>query len=67
MVVVEERDGLAVEVEQIDVDLEDEDREQVARMISRGIFDDAEDAIRSIVMEWYLRNRSEPNPFAMKP
>ncbi len=56
-----------LEMQQIEVQLNEQEYEQVELLISRGFADDAEDAIRSTVMEWYLKNRSEPNPFALRP
>ena len=51
----------------LEVELPAEDYEQVRRLVAVGMADDDEEAIRSAVMQWYLRNRSEPNPFTVKP
>ena len=51
-------------VETIEVELGDEDYEQVERQVARGLRDDADDAIRTAVMEWYLGNRTKAHPLA---
>lgn len=56
-----------LQMRKIEVELTPEDYEQVKRLKDRGYVDDDEDAIRSAVMGWYLRNRSEPTPFMFKP
>jgi uncharacterized protein YcgI (DUF1989 family) len=47
-----------MKVEEIAVELDGEDRKFLDAMIKRGLAEDAEDAIRSSVMGWYVRNRT---------
>lgn len=55
-----------LQFQDIEIELSAEDYDQVRRLIAAGMADDDEDAIRSAMMQWYLRNRSEPNPFTIK-
>lgn len=50
-------------MKEIEVELTEEDQRLIEWMKERGLCDDEEDGIRSAVLGWYLRNRSEPSPF----
>ena len=54
-----------LDFQDLEMDLSAEDQDQIQRLVAKGMADDTEDAIRSMVMGWYLRNRSEPNPFSI--
>ena len=56
-----------LEMKQIEVELTAEDYQQVKLLQERCLADDDEDAIRSAAMGWYVQNRSEPNPFKIRP
>jgi hypothetical protein len=47
------------------VELSAADYKQVKSLQERGLAEDDEDAIRSAVMAWFVRNRTEPNPFTV--
>ncbi len=49
-------------VQTLEVELTEEDYDQVQRQIARGLRDDADDAVRTAVMEWYLANKTKRHP-----
>ena len=49
--------------QEVEIELEERDYEQVQRLKIRGLAKSDEDALRTAVMSWYSRNRSEPSPF----
>ena len=51
-----------LKVETLEIELLEEDFEQVKKQIAIGIRDDAEDAVRTAVMEWYCANRTSSHP-----
>ena len=52
--------------ETLDVELDAWSAEQVERLKTKGLAFDDEDAVRANLMDWYLRNRSEPSPFGVR-
>jgi uncharacterized protein YcgI (DUF1989 family) len=49
-------------VETLEIELTEEDYEQVQKQIAHGLRDDEDDAVRTAVMEWYLKNRTKLHP-----
>jgi hypothetical protein len=54
-------------MQKIEVELAADDYEQLKRLKERGVGDDDEEVIRAAVMDWYLKSRSQPNPFGLRP
>jgi uncharacterized protein len=54
-----------LQTKRIAVELSAADYKQVKSLQERGLAEDDEDAIRSAVMAWFVRNRTEPNPFTV--
>ena len=50
-----------LEVHELEIELDEADLRQVGRLITRGLAEDAEDAVRSGAMTWYTRNRTLQN------
>ena len=50
----------------VDVKLTREDEEQIQRLQEYGLAVDAEDAIRSGVVTWFLKNRANLSPLGMR-
>ncbi len=55
-----------LETEDVKVTLTAEDYRQVKLLQEHGLADNDEDAVRSAVFGWHLKNRSEPNPFKIR-
>ncbi len=53
--------------QELEVELTADDYAQVERLKAKALVDDDEDAVRTMVMSWYVRNRSQPSPFGLKP
>lgn len=53
-----------LEISTIEVELNKEDYEQIQKQVEHGLRDDAEDALRTAVLEWYLKNRTKRHPLA---
>jgi len=48
--------------EEVETEIRADDYEEIERLIKLGLRDDAEDAVRSGVMEWYRRNLTKQHP-----
>lgn len=56
-----------LETRELEIELTADDYAQVERLKAKALVDDDQDAVRTMVMSWYVRNRSQPNPFSLKP
>ena len=55
-----------LKLETLDIELDAWSADQIERLKAKGLAFDDEDAVRSNLMDWYLRNRSEPSPFGVR-
>lgn len=46
----------------VETEIRADDYEEIERLVKIGLRDDAEDAVRSGVMEWYNKNRAKHHP-----
>lgn len=56
-----------LKMQEIEVELTEDDYLQVQRLKEKGLAKNDEDAIRSVVLAWHLKNRFRRSPFEVRP
>ncbi len=51
---------------EVEIELTDDDYKQVKSLIARGLADDDEDAVRSMIFSWFARHRTGKSPYTLK-
>lgn len=56
-----------LKMHEIEVELTEDDYRQIQRLKAKGLALNDEDAIRSLVLAWHLKNRFQRSPFEVRP